>query len=103
MDAIGTGREGRSAELDVVVLTDRQDRPARGVGHGDRGQPIVGTRRQVDDDPIDSGERRVQRRQRTQRQRVGTGTTHEVCQSGGPDQVIGQDRDAHGQSSVSAR
>ena len=58
MDSIGTGGQGGPAAIDIIVLTDGQDRPARGMCGGDGGQPVVGAGGQVDDDPVDLGQRR---------------------------------------------
>jgi hypothetical protein len=103
MDAIGASGEGSTAKVDVVVLADGEDRPAGGMRQGDRGEAVVAARRQVDDDAVHVRERRIERREGSHRQRVGPGSAHEVRQPGGPDEVVGQDGDARGQSSVSAR
>jgi len=103
MDAIGTGGKRRPAELDIVVLADGEDRPGQGMRRCDGGQPIVCTRRQVDDDAIDLGQRHFERGERTHRPRVGSRASHEVRQPGRPDQIVGEDGHARGQSIVSAR
>jgi hypothetical protein len=56
MDTIRAGRQGALAELDVVVLSDREDGAARGMRSGDRGHPVIGAGREVDDHPIDVGQ-----------------------------------------------
>jgi hypothetical protein len=103
MDPIRPGRERSSAEFRVVVLTDSENGPAGCVGERDRLDAVVGARGQVDDDPVDIGERALETGRRTDRDRDGIARPHQVSQAGGPDEVVGEDRDPGGQSSDSAR
>jgi hypothetical protein len=70
---------------------------------GDRGDPVVGPRGQVDDHAIDVGERSRETARRSDRDRDGAGSPYEVGQACRPDEVVGQDRDPGGQSNDSAR
>ncbi len=63
MDSIGTGGQGRPAEIDIIVLADGEDRPTGRMCGGDGGQPVVGAGGQVDDDPVDLGQRGFEPRQ----------------------------------------
>ena len=103
MDAIRAGGERRLPERDIVVLADGEDRPPGRVGRGDRGQTVVGAGRQVDHDPIDVRQRRLERAPGPHGTRLGARAAHEPVEPRRPDQVVGEDGDARRQSSVSAR
>jgi len=103
MDAVGSGGECSAAQVGVVVLADGKDGPAGRVGQRDRGDAVVGAGGQVDDHPIDVGQRALQAGQRADRDGLGLARPDQVGQAGRPDEVVGQDRDPGGQSSVSAR
>ena len=103
MDAIGTGGEGRPAKVDIVVLADGEDRSARGMRRRDGDKPVVDAGGQVDHDPVDIRQHRFERDERPDRLRLSARATDEVRQSCRPDQVVGEDGDARGQSSASAR
>ena len=60
MDAVGACRERATAELDLIVLADRKDRPTGRVGAGDGIDPVVGPCGEIDDDPVDVGQGAVQ-------------------------------------------
>ena len=53
LDAFRSGRESSSAGFRVVVLADGEDRPAGRMGKSDGLDAVIGTRGQVDDDPVD--------------------------------------------------
>jgi hypothetical protein len=103
MDPVCAGGERAGTELAVIVLADREDRAAGGGRAGDRRDPVVGPRRQVDDDMVDLGEDRLETRDRADGDRLGAGTANEVGESRRPDQVIGEDGDPGAQSSIPAR
>jgi len=103
MDTIRARSEGRLPDGDIVVLTDGKDRSPGGVGESDGGQAVVGAGGQVDDDPIDIRQGRLERRRRPDGSRLRARATHEVGESGGPDQVVGEDGDARSQARPSAR
>ena len=103
MDAIRARSERRLPGGDIIVLTDGEDRTAGRVGRGDGGQTVVGAGGQVDDDPVDIGQDRVESRRRPDGSRLRARATHEVGESGGPDQVVGEDGDARSQARPSAR
>ncbi|MFL5668644.1 MAG: hypothetical protein ACJ77U_04585 [Chloroflexota bacterium] len=103
MDALGTGRERRPAKCDVVMLTDREHGTPGQVGSRDRRDAVISPGRQVDDDPIDVRQGRLERGLRPDALRLASGSTDEIGKSGGPDQVVGEDGDACGQASPSAR
>ena len=103
MDAIRTRGERRLPEWDVVMLADGEDRTTGRMGGGDRRETIVGTRRQVDDDPIDVRQGRLEGCGGANGSRLGARTAHEIGESRCPDQVVGKDGDARGQARPSAR
>ena len=103
MDLAGAGRSSPLLGLPIVVLANSKDR-APGFGRrGDRRDPIVSPGGQVDDRPVNVGERRRECGGRPNRHGLGTGGPDEIGQPGRPDQVVGQDRDSPGQPRVSAR
>ncbi len=103
MDAVGAGGQRAAAQIDVIVLPNREDRLAGGVGLRHGSDAVVGTRGQVDDDPIDVGEGCLEAGCGPDGYRDGVRRPDEIGQAGRPDQVIGQDGDARAQPSVSAR
>jgi hypothetical protein len=103
MDAIGARSERATAEGEIVVLTDREDRPSGRVRQGDRRDRVVGPRRQVDDHAVDVQRCRLESGKRADRDGDRVGAPNEVGQPSRPDEVIRDDRDPGGQSSVSAR
>jgi hypothetical protein len=103
MDAVGSRGQRAPTEGDVVVLTDREDPSSGSVRGLDRGDAVVRPGRQVDDDVVDLGERRREGRRRPDGHDLAARAMHEIRQARRPDQVIGQDGDARGQSSISAR
>ena len=102
-DAPRTGCEGTPAEPGVVVLADREHRSAGRVRELDGGHAVVGPGGQVDDDTVDVGQCRRKGRRGPDGDGLTFGAPDEIGQAGRPDQVIGEDRDARGQPSVSAR
>ena len=103
MDAIGARSERAPAEREIVVLPDCQDGASGRVRQGNRRDGVVGPRCQVDDDAVDVRRGRLKGRQRAQGNRDRVGAPNEVGQPGRPDEVVRDDRDPGGQSSVSAR
>jgi hypothetical protein len=103
MDTVRPGLKGAPAELGVVVLSDGEDRPPRGVGRRDRAHPVVGSGREVHDHPVDVGQDAVETGRRADGNRDRITGTDQVGQAGRPDEVVGEDSDAGGQSRVSAR
>jgi hypothetical protein len=103
MDAIGARSERTSAEGDIVVLTGRKDRESGRVRQGDRRDRVVGPRRQVDDHAVDLRRCRLEIGKRPHRDRDRVGAPNEIGEPGRPDEVVRDDRDPGGQSSVSAR
>jgi hypothetical protein len=85
------------------VLTDREDRPARVMGGRDRSEAVIGACGQIDEDPVDLGEGGLETFQGPGRQGDRIRTPNDVGQAAGPDQIVGQDGDASGQSRASAR
>ncbi len=103
MNAPGTRSEGLPAKHAIVVLPDGEDRSIRCTRRGDGRDAVIRPGGQVDDDRVDVRQQPVERRSRACRQRGGASPTDQGVQPGGPDQVIGQDRDPHIQGSDSAR
>ena len=103
MDSIGPGRQRPSAQVRVVVLADGEDGDAGRVGLCHGVNAVVGTCGQIHDDAIDLAQGRFEAGYRADRHRDRIGGADQVGQAGRPDQVIGEDRDAGGQSSDSAR
>jgi hypothetical protein len=103
VDAIRSGRKSPAAQLRVIVLSDRDDHRAGRMGPGDGIDAVVGAGGQVDDDPIDVGQRTVETGGRPDRDRDRIARPDQIGQAGRPDQVVGEDRDAGCQSSASAR
>ena len=103
MDSIGARGQRTPAQDGIVVLPDGKDRSPGGVRQGDRRDAIVAARREIDDDPLDVGQGALERGRRPDGHVHATRATHELGQACRPDQVIGQDGDAHGQPSISAR
>ena len=103
MDAIRSGRKSPAAQLRIVVLSDREGRCAGSFGALDGLDAVVGAGGQIDDDPVDVGQRRVKPGRRPDGNRDRIARPDQIGQAGRPDQVVGQDRDPGGQSSVSAR
>ncbi|HEV7604241.1 MAG TPA: hypothetical protein VGO15_04685, partial [Candidatus Limnocylindrales bacterium] len=64
---------------------------------------VVRARGQIDDDAVELGEGRRKRGRRPHGDRGGVRGADQVGQAGGPDEIVREDRDAGGQSSVSAR
>src|SRR3954447_7536711 len=94
MDPIRTGSDRSPAKRDIVMLTDREDRTPSRVGGGDRLDAVISAGRQVDDDPVDVWQGRLERRLGPEPLRLAAGSTDEIGKSGGPDQVVGEDGDA---------
>jgi hypothetical protein len=103
VDAICSRCERAAAQGRVIVLSDGQDRRTGDTDARDGLDAVVGASGQVDDDPIDVGQRAVEAGRRTDRDRDRIARPDKIGQAGRPDQVVGQDRDPGGQSSVSAR
>ena len=103
MDAIGSGRESPPAEFRIVVLPDGEDRRADSLGALDGLDPVISAGGQVDDDPIDVGQRALEAGCRADGNRDPIARSDQVGQARRPDQVICEDRDPRRQSSVSAR
>ncbi len=103
MHAIGSGGERPTAQFRIVVLSDREGRRASSLGALESLDAVVGAGGQVDDDPIDIGQRPLETRCRPDGDRDPIARSDEVGQARGPDQVIREDRDPRRQSSVSAR
>jgi len=103
LDAIRAGRERSAPGFGVIVLADGEDRAAGRMGEGDSLDTVVGAGGQVDDDPVDVGQRALETGRRADRHRDGVTRADQVRKARGPDQVVGEDRDPGGQSSVSAR
>jgi hypothetical protein len=70
---------------------------------GDRGDGIVRARRHVHDHVVDVAQRRLQGRRGADGQGDRLGAPNQIGQAGRPDEIIREDRDPGGQSSVSAR
>jgi hypothetical protein len=102
-DALRAGGQGKLPHDAVIVLADGQDRQPGAGGRLDRADSVVGPRGQVDDDPVNVGEDRFQRRKRPDENRGRSGASDKLGQPGRPDQVVGQDADSRGQFIVSAR
>jgi hypothetical protein len=60
MHLVRAGVERAPAESDVVVLADREDRPAGRVRDRDSRYPVVRACREVHDDPIDVWQRALE-------------------------------------------
>jgi hypothetical protein len=103
VDTGGTRSQRSAAQGRIVMLCDGEDRSSGGMRFRDGEDTVIGPRRQVDDDVIDSGKGRCQRGKGPDRDDLSSGAPHEIGEAGRPDQVIGQDGDARGQSSISAR
>jgi hypothetical protein len=103
MDPLRTGSERGPAKRDVIVLTDSENGASGGMGRGDRCEAVVCARREIDDDPIDVREGRLERRLGPDRSRLAARGADEIGKSGGPDQVVGEDGDAGDQTRPSAR
>ena len=85
------------------MLADGQDRPAGGVGLGDREDAVVRPCGEVDDHVVDRRQGGGQRGHRPERDDLAPRATHEIGEAGRPDEVVRQDGDSRRQSSISAR
>jgi len=103
MDAVGPGGQRSPAQGGIVMLSDGEDRSPGGMRLRDGEDAVIGPRRQIDDDVIDRGKGRRQRGKGPDRDDLPARAAYEIGEAGRPDQVIGQDCDARGQSSISAR
>lgn len=103
MNAAGARGEGATSKLAIVVLAHGKHRPTFGAGPRNRRHAVVGAGGQVHDHAVDVGQNGVERRRRPNRHRGRPGSANQVGQPGGPDQVVGQDRDPLRQASISAR
>ena len=103
VDPIRSRRESPAAQFRIVVLPDGEDRRAGNSGALDCLDAIVGAGGQVDDDPIDVGQRASEAGCRADGNGDPVACVDQVGQARRPDQVICEDRDPRRQSSVSAR
>ena len=103
VDTIRSGGESPAAQFRIVVLPDGEDRRAGGTDTGDGLDAVVGAGGQVDDDPIDVGQRAFEAGCRANGNGDPVACVDQVGQARRPDQVICEDRDPRRQSSVSAR
>jgi hypothetical protein len=103
VDAISARGERAPTQGRVVVLTDGEDRSPGGMRPLDRRDAVVRPGGQVDDDAVDVGKGGREPRRCPNGHDVATRTAHEIGQARRPDEVIGQDGDARGQASISAR
>lgn len=103
MDAIGARSERATAECEIVVLTDREDRSSGRARQGDRRDRVVGPCGQVYDHAVDLRGCRLETGERAHGDGDRVGAPNEVGQPSRPDEVIRDDRDPGCQSSVSAR
>ncbi len=71
MDPIRAGRQRPAAQGDVIVLADRQHRPAGGMRLGDREDPVVCPCGEVDDHVVDGRQGGGQRGHRPERDDLG--------------------------------
>jgi len=103
MNAVRSGGERPSAQFRIVVLPDGESRRAGSLGALESLDAVVGAGGQVDDDPVDIGQRGLETRRRPDGDRDPIAGVDQVGQARRPDQVIREDRDPRRQSSVSAR
>ncbi len=95
VDPLGARGECASAQLRVVVLADGEN-PAAGVGGlPDGHDSVVGAGREVDDHRVGRRQRLVERGEGPDGGRVGAGRLDLGDEAGRPDQVVGEDEDAH--------
>ena len=73
------------------------------MGRADRRDPVVGPGREIHDHPVHVVEDGAKSRKGPDGPDLPATATHEIGQTGRPDEVVGQDRDPRGQRRISAR